>query len=423
MSSPTESPRSDRRPERARHHRPGGAPPPGPEAFADEFDEALAQVLDLDTWRGARDPAEEYRRIEDEVRRAVEAETDYQRYIREEVHPLLAEAEDAPPGAGVHPVTAAELEDAHRGLLFNGAVECCDGTVETHDTLALTIHQIAVSLVSYCGDRESWRQRLFRRDLRVRAADPVDSVMELLERRARRGGLNHPSGGDPLSQLAQRALMSYAERAVLATRSGAEWRLGHGNPAPLELVGAKYTDLAVASIRAIRALVDHGRFVFVASDPCERGLLTIGQGLRPLEYAIVGTLPDRIAEYLEGWAPAHPATVDTSWDGRELPPEGWVRRFLGEVAPRVVYGLYRATGLAPPHLFYAHVEHADVAARIAIADSVHLEQRGVPLLLDLADRVCRSVYGGGSLREVAEAAYAAAGAPFRYQSERAMRPE
>jgi hypothetical protein len=43
------------------------------------------------------------------------------------------------------------------------------------------------------------------------------------------------------------------------------------------------------------------------------------------------------------------------------------------------------------------------------------------MLIDLADHVCRSVYGGGSLREMAETAYARAGAPFRFQSERHTR--
>jgi len=229
-------------------------------------------------------------------------------------------------------------------------------------------------------------------------------------------------GRDELSELLQRGLLAYAERAVLATRAKAPWRLGHGSPAPLELIGAKFTDLVIESIKVIRRLIDHRRFVFVASEPSDRALLTIGQGLYPLEYAIVGTLPERIAAYLDHWTPTHRPTVDAAWDGEVLPPEEWVRRFRDVVAPQVVYGLYRATLLAPPQLFYAHVDHAHVAARIAIADSVLLEERGFPLLIDLADRVCKSVYAGGSLKEMAEAAYAATEAPFRYQSERATRP-
>jgi len=389
--------------------------------FRDDFGEQLPAVLNLDTWRAGRDLDEEYRRIEREVRQAVECESDYQRSIRREIHPLLATAPSAPPGAGCHAVTPAEVAAVHRGLLFNGAVEACDGTSHVHDTLALTIHQIGVSLVSYRGERDCWQQRLFRRDLRLRNRDPVEEVMDLLERRGRRGGL-HATPRDVLSELAQRGLMSFAERAVLADKAQAPWRLGHGSPAPLELIGAKFTDLVIESIKVIRRLIDHRRFVFVASEPSDRALLTIGQGLYPLEYAIVGTLPERIAAYLDHWTPTHRPTVDAAWDGEVLPPEEWVRRFRDVVAPQVVYGLYRATLLAPPQLFYAHVDHAHVAARIAIADSVLLEERGFPLLIDLADRVCKSVYAGGSLKEMAEAAYAATEAPFRYQSERATRP-
>src|SRR5262249_7321809 len=146
-------------------------------------------------------------------------------------------------------------------LLYSGTVEACDGTNQVHDALTLTIHQIAVSLVSYKGEGEGWRTTLFRRDLTSRNPDPRQSVLDLLEKRQRRGGLNHDN--DDLSELAQRGLMSYAERAVLANCSQAPWRMGHGNPAPLELVGAKFTDLAIESIRVIRKLIAHEKFVFV----------------------------------------------------------------------------------------------------------------------------------------------------------------
>jgi hypothetical protein len=394
--------------------------PFGPEAFRAEFDESLSSVLDMRSWRIGRDPAEEYRIIEAEVRQAVDRETNYEKDIRERIHPLLATAPAAPPGAGVFAVEPEEIIQTQRCLLFNGAVEACDGTSHVHDTLALTIYQIGVSLVSYQGEQGCWQQKLFRRDVRRKAADPVEEVMELLQRRSARSALQH-ADEDELSELARRGLMTFAERAVLATQAKAIWRMGHGSPAPFELIGAAFADLAVESIKVIRKLIDHRRFVFVASEPRERALLTIGQGLRPLEYAIIGTLRERLARQLENWSPRYPATVDLAWDGLALPPHVWVQRFRDTVAPQVVYGLYRATLLGPPQLFYAHVDHASVAARIALADSVLLEQRGFPLLIDLADRVCRSVYGGGSLDEMAEAAYAAAGAPFRYGSERATR--
>lgn len=389
--------------------------------FQNAFAESLTACLNLNTWRPAPDLAAEYQRIEQQVQAAVEAETEYQRYIRERVHPLLALAKDAPPGAGVHAVPLQELLEVQRGLLFNGAVEACDGSHQAHDTLALTIHQIGVSLVSFQGERDSFQTRLFRRDLRMQGSDPAASVMDLLQRRAERGALDQ-STPDPLSELAQRGLMAYAERAVLADRATSPWRMGHGSPAPLELIVSYFTDMVIESLRVIRRLIDHQRFVFVASEPADRALLTIGQGLRPQEYAIVGTLRDRIIQPLELWTVRHAPTVSTEWDGVTLSPREWMMRFRDEVAPKVVYGLYRATPLAPPQLFYAHVNHSSTAVRIAMADSLHLEERGFPLLIDLADRTCKTIYGGSNLHEIAGAAYAASGAPFRYQSERPSRP-
>ncbi len=109
------------------------------------------------------------------------------------------------------------------------------------------------------------------------------------------------------------------------------------------------------------------------------------------------------------------------WDGDRLTPQGWLARFRDRVAPRVVVGVYRASPVAPPQVFYAHADHANVAARIAVADSVLQQERGFPLLIDLADRVCGSIYGGGSLQDLTAAAYAASGVPWRYLSERTTR--
>src|SRR4029078_1043405 len=103
-------------------------------------------------------------------------------------------------------------------------------------------------------------------------------------------------------------------------------------------------------------------------------------------------------------------------------PEEWVTKFRDEVASQVLVGVYRASPLAPPQTFYAHREHFETAARLAIADSVLLPERGFPLLIDLADRACKAVYGGGSLTEMAYAAYANVGPPLRFPSEAATPP-
>lgn len=392
--------------------------------FREEFGEELVSVLDVDRWDVGRDLDAEYRRIEQEVREAAERETDLQRHLRDEVLPRLAWEDGSVPEAGWQPaVPVAEIAELQRGLLFPGGVEGCDGTVQVHDTLPLTIFQVGVALVSYCGDHGTWCQRLFRRDLRQRTDDPAAEALELLARRGRRAALNHESPKDGLSQLARRAVMSYAERAVLVRKSNALWRVGHGAPAEYQLIaGAGNPDVMILSVRLIRELIEeHPKFVFVSSEPADRLALTLGHALHPTEYAVFDTLANRMATYLDGLTYSPGVTVDDRWDGRRLSPAEWVARFRDEVASKVLVGVYRATRLAPAHVFYAHRDHVHDAARVALCDSVLQEHRGFPLLIDLADQVCGAVYGGGSLREMADAAYTAAGLPFRYGSERTTR--
>jgi hypothetical protein len=391
--------------------------------FQERFGEDLREVLDVKKWSLGGDLAQEYPRIEREVREALAQEDETQRRIRTEVFPKLMDPASAP-GCGVFEADRDVLRLIHRGLLFNGGVEACDGTVQVHDTLPLTIYQIGVSLVSYAGNQGTWQQRLYRRDLRQRGEDPVEHVYQVLERRSQRAALNHDTPSDQLGALARKAVMDYAERAILLARSEAVWRMGHGNPITYELLtGADILELMVAATGVMRELIERYRkFVFVASEPRELFLLTIGQALPPLHYAFVGTL----AERLGGWFQQRRFTMepagDLLWDGDPITPPEWIPRFIERVASQVVVGLYRASALAPAQLFYAHVDQAHFAAHIVLADSMFQEERGFPLLIDLAHHVCDSVFGG-SLRHMTETAYAAAGAPWRYFSERTTRHE
>jgi hypothetical protein len=393
--------------------------------FHEQFGESLPDVLGMTTWQNGVDLVREYARIEAEVAAAVQVEQQHEGEVRRRVFPLLKGARGAPPEAGHYTdITLDEVKQVHRGLLFNGGVEACDGTMQMHDTLALTVYQIGVCLVSYCGNTGAWSTRLFRKDLREEHADPVDEMMMVLERRGRRAGLNQPDRRDGLSELAQRAVMSFAELRVLAEKATKPWRMGHGSPAPYQLLaGAGNSDVMIESVKVMRRLiVDHQRFVFVSSESGDRDLLTLGQALRPLEYLIVGTLEERIRDFVAGLSFSSRVTVDDRWDD-PLPPNKWVQRFCDEIASQVLVGVYRASWLAPPQVFYCHSQHFATAARIAIADSVLLPNRGFPMLIDLTDRACKSVYGGGSLNEMANAAYAKAGAGVRYGSERQNRPE
>ena len=301
------------------------------ERFLEEFSESLPSVLNLERRRVQRDPAAEYCRIESTVQQAVEQETAEQHVLRGDIFSRLESAPDAPPGAGRHAVTTEELLETQRAVLFNGEVEACDGTSEKHDSLAVTIYQIGISLVSYAGSEGCRHQQLFRRDLRRKADDPVAALIDLLERRRRREGLSS-SSSDELSELARRGIMSYMERHVLVHAGKAEWRMGHGSPAPLELIGIGLVDLEIRSIRLVRELVAHGRFVFVASEQGNRLLNTIGQALYPLEYVVIGTL----ADYLQ--AGAREVAAHLGRDRRRLLGAG---RGRAAVAARVAAPLPR----------------------------------------------------------------------------------
>ncbi|HZL37059.1 MAG TPA: hypothetical protein VFC78_17195, partial [Tepidisphaeraceae bacterium] len=98
-----------------------------------------------------------------------------------------------------------------------------------------------------------------------------------------------------------------------------------------------------------------------------------------------------------------------------------VENFVDIAGDKVLIGVYRASQFAPAQVFYAHADHAHEAAMVVLADSVLQEHRGFPMLIDLADKVCRMMFGGGTFASTNQLAYADAGEPFRYMAERASR--
>jgi hypothetical protein len=380
--------------------------------FEAAFGEKLSQTLDLDTWMLGEDVMSAYSRLEQEVAQALARESAYREKIRDVVFSRFRGAPGAPPNAGVYQASRAHLERVTSGLLFNGGVEACDGTSVVHDTVPLTITQIGVSLVSYNGQQGSWVHRLFRRDLRTRVADPVQEVLDVLERRQKREAQG--VGADSLSELARRGIMAYAERAILAQKSDATWRMGHGSPAPYELLTGLWSsqyDRISLSLNLIRWYVlEHERFVFIPSAPRKRHWLTIGNALNPLEFAIIQTLKPDIQHMM-----------DTGGYRDESGVRPAMQEFCDQVAPHIVVGLYRVWEGSPPYLFYAHVDHAEMAAHIAMADSVLQEHRGFPMLIDLADTVCRTTFGMDTFVPSVQMAYADAGQPFQYLGERETR--
>lgn len=384
--------------------------------FKESFGEEIRAALDLASWRNGTDVEQEYRRLEREVKDAVHRETKLQTAIRSEIFPRLKTQPKGPKNAGVHTADPATLARIHKEFLFNGGVEACDGAIEIHNTLPLTIYQIGVTLVSYQGDRGTWSQRLFRRDLQQSFENRLDAVLASLERRQ-----NRAESGEGLGELVQKALLDWAERAILLKRATAPWRMGHGNPITYELLtGGGNLELMVEGTNVLRELIEnHQKFVFVSEEPRDELLLTIGHALRPMEFAIVSTLDDRLEHWLhQKRFAANDARV--KWDGESIPATEWIPRFIRRVASRVVVGVFRAGEVAPPQVFYAHEDHADLAAYLAIADSVLQEHRGAPMLLEMARHVCRTVFGD-SLGGLTQNAFAAAGAPWRFAPTRSSR--
>lgn len=377
--------------------------------FNAEFGEPLDRTLDLDTWTHGEDLSGMFERLDQEVSDALRQEDEIRRHIRHLVFPVIATRAKAPKQAGVYQATVAEIRTVQENVLFNGGIEACDGTISMHETLPLTIAQIGVCLVSYAGEQGSWVQRLYRRDLRARGKDPVKEAIAILERREARSGLGQPDKHDQLKELARRGIMSYSERAVLIDKADAPWRMGHGHPAPYELLtGSGSMELLHRGLEVISRLVlDQRRFVYVPSAAAERVLLTIGNALRPLEFAVIGTAEDRM----------HPIIFDGHLRGKH---RDRAIEFYNEVAPMILVGIYRTSMSVPPQIFYAHPDHVQEAAMIAMADSVLQAHRGFPILIDIADTVCRSTFGADFASTV-QSAYAAGGSPLSYMPERETR--
>lgn len=381
----------------------------GADTFSNAYGEPLNATLNIDSWQTGGDLEGLYERLEIEVQSAVEIENAQRETIRRDFFPRLRTRPGAPRGAGCYRASAGDLRQVHRSLLFNGAVEACDGTSMEHDTLPVTITQIGVCLVSYQGDQGSWSQRLYRRDLRASTGNALDDLLALLDNRAKRGSTDADERGK-LSELARRGIMTYAERAILARKATKPWRVGHGNPAPYELLtGSGSMELLENSMEAMRELVlNHRKILFVPSAPSDRRWLTLGQALYPLEFAILETITERML-----------AVVNAGHYSEEYRRKATT--FCNEIGPQVVLGIYRASAAAPPYLFFAHIDHACEAALIAMSDSVLQEHRGFPMLIDLADMICRTTFGNDIFNNAVQMAYAHAGEPFRFLNERQTR--
>ena len=380
-----------------------------PDGLEGHLGETLADILNLDNWQQGDDLSQVYHRLDREIRASVKLEERVGQQIRQRVLPLIQSRKNAPKEAGLYRVSRQELEWVHHNVLFNGATVAADGTVTAHDTLLITAAQIGICTVSYIGQSGEFRKQLFRKDLSLNYDDPVEEMVALLEERQTRSAYNQDEPRDELNNLVKRGLMEYAERGLLLNHAQGKWMMGHGSPVPLELLTVGFQAFQTKSLEVLRELVtQHRKFIYVPSAPRERLVLSLGNALPPLQFLIVDTL----FEQMDSWIKTN---TYTQVMGQRL------REFVREIGPQIVRGVYRASESSPPCVFYAHVEHAQEAALIAMADSVLQEQRGFPMLLSLADTLCRVSFEPSGFRQMVQQSYARAGQPFRYLTERETR--
>ncbi len=380
----------------------------GTDTFGRLFGESLESLLNPESWMPGADLASTYARLEREIRLAVNRERRVADTIREELFPRIEASALAGPESGVYRATPAQISGVHNGLLLNGNVEGCAGIGMKHEAITMTFIQIGVCLVSYQGDQQAWSQRMFRRDYRPDGSDRITEMLSALDRR--RSNQGSETASERVSRLARRGIQAYAERMFLTRHSSTRWRMCEGMPAPFELVsgagllspgeaGMTYP-LMEAGMDVMRELLlRHRRFVFVPKRAQDGALLTIGQALAPLEYAVIDTISDQI-EAIERTG---------HYDDYQRDVIGRFRQDVGEV---VVRGVFRASSMGPPQVFYAHRDHVHGAALIAMADSVLQEQRSYPILLDLARIVCETTFGIDSFAPQLRVAYTEAGAPW-----------
>ncbi len=378
----------------------------GDQEYRASFGEALDQTLDIDSWATGFDWEGAVARLKAEISLAVEREEGLRRIAREELLPRIGKRPGAPSEAGVYRTSPSEIAKVHEGLLFPGRVEAIDGTSSSHDTLPLGITQIGVAVVSYGGVSATFAQRVFRKEIAGKTTDAVQAAIEIIDKRDSRSGIGQKDG---MSELAHRGIMTYAERKILIDKATSEWRMGHGTPAPYELLtGSGSMRLLQASLDILQRIVEFERFVFVPSAPGERGLLTLGNALGAGEYAIIDTIESRIEPI-----------VENGHYGKNYKEQAL--HFVRTYGPRILYGLYCASEQSPPYLFYAHRKHIHLAARIAIADSILRPARGFPMLIDVADATCSSAFGSAAFTGLIHDAYTQAGLPLKYLGERDTR--
>jgi hypothetical protein len=373
--------------------------------------QSLRQALDLGTWEENANLEKMASSVHRFVSSSVDNERRWHEIIRSEVFPRLRAFQEAPAQAGIYTVPERYLQIAYRNYLLCGGVTAVNGASASHDGVAASLVAVGICLIRYDGALNSWRTSFFRRDQPVDAGDRVQEIRDLLDRRGRRSGAGTGPGAgrDQITYLLRRGVMAAAERRALLEKTDTAWRMGHGMPAPLELLtGSGSMSLIDESLPVLeRLLLQHKRWMFLLSPGSHFALATLANALEERQVGIFQKGKAALDEILERGVFFH---------GYRRKVEDFGRR-LGEA---IVVGGFRATEHTPGQVFVAHGDHALPAGVLAMADATLQPQRGFPLLLDLAAVSAKVFLGMEAFQGLVESAYAKLGAPHLFSPERIM---
>jgi hypothetical protein len=357
--------------------------------FKKIYGEEYTEAINIETWKVDRNLAKLYTQIEAELFNAKRNELESHQVIRNEVFPKIQE-NPLVLHAGLHQDTTIELiEKMHKGFLFNGAVTACGSVSVMYDSLPISITQMGICLVNYQGQHGSYSHQLFRRDLKFNHSCTIQEAIELIERKLH-------DDKTKLNSLAMRSIKSYAERAILLEKSDAKWLMGYGFPAPYELMmgfWANQEDVKDKSIDLLnRLIVDHKRFVYIQACTQRPELWTLGSALHPFEYLIIETMEDKMVQMVNS-------------GNTRLEIKRAYEEFARIAGAQIAVGVYKVSKHAPPQVFYCHVDHIHTAALIAMADSALQLHSGTPMLLDLAENLCKNAFGKNDFMTSIDQAY------------------
>jgi hypothetical protein len=357
--------------------------------FKKIYGEEYTEAINIETWKVDRNLAKLYTQIEAELFNAKRNELESHQVIRNEVFPKIQE-NPLVLHAGLHQDTTLELiEKMHKGFLFNGAVTACGSVSVMYDSLPISITQMGICLVNYQGQHGSYSHQLFRRDLKFNHSCTIQEAIELIERKLH-------DDKTKLNSLAMRSIKSYAERAILLEKSDAKWLMGYGFPAPYELMmgfWANQEDVKDKSIDLLqRLIVNHKRFVYIQACTQRPELWTLGSALHPFEYLIIETMEDKMVQMVNS-------------GNTRLEIKRAYEEFARIAGAQIAVGVYKVSKHAPPQVFYCHVDHIHTAALIAMADSALQLHSGTPMLLDLAENLCKNAFGKNDFMTSIDQAY------------------